>query len=457
MKRTITLLIASFLAISSFSQQSLCKRDTIHLYHTNYRGKLSWLVSDNGTDWSRLPGSQKDTLMIIATNPAYYRTEVIEGICRPYYSDVIHLIVNELPPVMLQLTDSVCLNETAFVLNGGSPSGGSYYGDGVLDGKFIPALAGIGRHTVFYRYSDPQTRCTDSTFALITVSPVANHALAGNDLTLIPADSVMLDGNIPENSTGTWTLITGSFGHFSDIHAPKAWFIKESTNLNFTLRWSISGKCGNSSDDINISFFPLSKNPCPNAPTVTDADGNVYPTIQIGDQCWMAKNLNVGRFVPSTVSSVEHSNLYNNGVIEKYCLHNSIDSCNLYGGLYDWDEAMGYSDIEGARGICPEGWHIPTYGDWNILDARYAWGQAGLQIKVGGNSGFEGYYAGDRHSQGEFYSNGSSGFFWVSGSFVFELYNDGYLREIAACNGLISTNHFNKKTGLSVRCIKNNF
>jgi uncharacterized protein (TIGR02145 family) len=454
MNRTIILLFISMLSLPAISQRLACKQDTIHFYQADYRGKLTWQKSDNGIDWSPLSGVEKDTLMVIATEPAFYRTEIIDGLCKPYYSDPVQLIVNEMPSIKLQLIDSVCMNESPFVLDGGSPSGGSYWGNGVVDGKFIPALAGAGDHRIYYRYGDPESGCADTTYTLITVSSVANSANAGSDLTFVAADSVMLDANIPENGTGTWSIVSGTVGRFSDVHSSKSWFIKESGDLDFKLKWSITGTCNNSSDEVSINFFPLSKNPCPGAPTVTDADGNVYPTVQIGDQCWMAKNLNVGRYVPSTISLSDHSNLQNNGIIEKYCLHNNLDSCKLYGGLYDWDEAMGYTDVEGARGICPEGWHIPTYSDWNILDRLYVWGDAGRQVKVGGGSGFEGHLAGDRHSRGEFYSNGSSGFFWVSSTFASEDYVDGYIREIASCNELISTNHFNKKTGLSIRCIK---
>ncbi|MFA5814965.1 MAG: FISUMP domain-containing protein [Bacteroidales bacterium] len=456
MKRTIILLTASFITISAFSQQFACKQDTVHFYQTNYRGKLSWQKSENGTDWSQLPGSQSDTLMVVATSPAYYRTEVIEGLCKPYYSDIIHLIVNQLPTITLTLKDSVCLNETPFVLDGGVPSGGSYWGNGVIDGKFSPAFAGAGEHKVYYRYSDSQTGCADTAYAFITVSPVTNHAQAGNDLTFVPADSVLLDANIPENGIGTWTVINGSNGHFSDIHSPKAWFLKDSNNLDFTLRWSISGNCGNSSDDVAITFFPLSKNPCPNAPTVTDADGNVYPTIQIGDQCWMGKNLNVGRFVTSTVSNTVHSDLTNNNIIERYCFDNKVENCKLYGGLYDWNEAMNYSEVENTQGICPEGWHIPGNGDWANLNDFFKTFTAGELLKVGGSSGFEGYFAGDRHAMGEFYSMDASGFWWQSASYIYDNIDEGYLREIEACNGNLTRTHFPKKTGLSVRCIKNN-
>lgn len=456
MNRIIILLTSFLLSESAFSQQLVCIQDTVHFYQANYRGQLSWQRSDNGSDWSTIMGSQRDTIMVVATNTAYYRTEITEGLCMPVYSDIVHLIVNELPVVSLELRDSVCLNEQAFVLSGGIPADGLYWGNGVIDSKFWPSAAGPGLHEVYYQYRDSQTHCADTASAWIVVSDNPNQANAGSDLPFIAANSVTLDGNIPENGIGTWTIINGSSGHFSDIHSAQAIFVKDSSNLEFTLRWTISGKCGNSSDDVDLSFFKLSKNPCPNAPTVTDADGNIYPTVQIGNQCWMAENLNVGKFVHSTKDIIDHSNLSNNGIIEKYCLYNKTDSCKLYGGLYDWNEAMGYTDDEGARGICPEGWHIPTVTDWNILDAQFKWNTAALQIRIGGESGFEAYFAGDRNASGDFYSNGSSGFFWVSGSYIYEGINEGYVREIDLCKSLIVKKNFTKKAGFSVRCIKNN-
>lgn len=456
MKRTLLLIPAILLTISAFSQRMVCNQDTVHFYQTQYRGNLIWQQSLNGADWSTIPGTQGDTLMVVATGSAYYRTEVTEGQCKPYYSDAVHLAVNETPIVRLAIRDSVCGTEPAFILDGGAPEGGSYSGDGVVDGKFIPAFAGNGEHKIYYSYRDSATGCADSTFAFISVVPVPNSAQAGDDIPFVPADSVLLEANSPENGIGTWSILSGTVGHFSDPHDPNAVFYRDSGNLNFTLRWSISGNCRSSSDDLKIVFFPLSRNPCPGAPTVTDADGNIYPTVQIGEQCWMAKNMNVGIYRSSSVSVVEHSNLFDNGLIEKYCLNNNPDSCKLYGGLYDWDEAMGYSKMEGSQGICPEGWHVPSYRDWNTLDELYTWGEAGKQIKIGGNSGFDGYYGGDRHPMGEFYSNGTSGFFWVSTEYISEGINDAYIREIASCNEVISTEHFSKKTGLSVRCIKNN-
>jgi len=82
-------------------------------------------------------------------------------------------------------------------------------------------------------------------------------------------------------------------------------------------------------------------------------DGQNYESVKIGNQCWMAENLN-----------------YNTGV--NWCYYNSSSYCDVYGRLYDWNTIMqgesGSSSVpSGVQGICPEGWHIPSYGEWCIL------------------------------------------------------------------------------------------
>jgi len=97
---------------------------------------------------------------------------------------------------------------------------------------------------------------------------------------------------------------------------------------------------------------------------IDERDGQQYPTIAIGTQCWMAKNLNNGVF---TNTIYNHTN---NGIIQKYCHSNNTANCDVYGGLYQWNEMMNYETTPGSVGICPPsgGWHIPTDAEWCIME-----------------------------------------------------------------------------------------
>ena len=82
--------------------------------------------------------------------------------------------------------------------------------------------------------------------------------------------------------------------------------------------------------------------------TVTDIDGNVYHTVTIGTQVWMAENLKVTR--------------YRNGDLIKNPLDEDEGHVAKYGRLYLWYE------VTDSRNICPEGWHIPTFAEWTTLE-----------------------------------------------------------------------------------------
>ncbi len=97
-------------------------------------------------------------------------------------------------------------------------------------------------------------------------------------------------------------------------------------------------------------------------PFVDTRDGQEYNTVQIGTQCWMAENLNIGTRI--NISNDQT----NNGTIEKYCYDNTENNCDIYGGLYQWQEMMHYSTTPGTQGICPSGWHLPTDEEWCTLE-----------------------------------------------------------------------------------------
>ena len=191
-------------------------------------------------------------------------------------------------------------------------------------------------------------------------------------------------------------------------------------------------------------------------------DGKKYKTVLIGTQCWMAENLNIGTVIPPS------ANAANNGIIEKYC-HGGINSdatsgdCINKGGLYQWDEMMQYTIIEGTQGVCPAGWHIPTDAEWcileNFVDATTDPGcsltgwrgtDGGTKLKTGGSSGFEALLAGSQAPDGLFYDSGAYTDFWSSG----ESGSNAWTRDLYPTEARVGRNPDVKLGGFSVRCLK---
>jgi uncharacterized protein (TIGR02145 family) len=94
--------------------------------------------------------------------------------------------------------------------------------------------------------------------------------------------------------------------------------------------------------------------------TFTDPrDNKAYPTVQIGTQCWMSSNLDFGFTIDDLTPQAD------NCLAERY-LHTSTFGVQ-YSIFYQWDELMQYTTTEGAKGLCPPGWHIPTSAEWDVL------------------------------------------------------------------------------------------
>jgi uncharacterized protein (TIGR02145 family) len=194
---------------------------------------------------------------------------------------------------------------------------------------------------------------------------------------------------------------------------------------------------------------------CPGMPTVL-YEGKTYHTVQIGNQCWLKENLDIGTMINS---STEADSMRNNGIIEKYCYDNDTANCTTYGGLYQWNEAMQYVTTQGAKGICPTGWHIPTLAEFHTLKATV--NNNGNNLKAIGQgtgggagtntSGFSALLAGMRHNYGSFFNLGANAYFWSSTGYGAKI--AGYL--YLYYNGSsISLGSGIKDYGFSVRCVK---
>lgn len=228
----------------------------------------------------------------------------------------------------------------------------------------------------------------------------------------------------------------------------------------------------------------------PEPDTVTDIDGNVYPTIRIGKQNWMAKNLMTTRFADGSDIPTGLSNDQWNGGPGAYAIYDYqlVDGINsqqemqqIYGNLYNWFAA---SD---ERGICPVGWRVPAISDWDILKDSLIYYNDFINLDNIGNSlkscrqvnsplgeecvteqhprwdahhnqygfdsfGFNAVPSGFRGWAGPYSSIGVYGVFWsaTSGSTT-----SAWTFRVLYSGGYVENSNQTKKTGYSVRCIQN--
>jgi uncharacterized protein (TIGR02145 family) len=186
-----------------------------------------------------------------------------------------------------------------------------------------------------------------------------------------------------------------------------------------------------------------------------DQDGNTFKTVKIGNQIWMAENLNVehyrnGDLIPQVKDKEEWTKLKTGA----WCYYdNDPENGKKYGKLYNW-----YA-VNDPRGLAPEGWHISTKENFESLilevskdaNALKAIGQ-GTGVGAGTNtSGFSALLAGNRYYDGSFYGLGVSPIFWSSTENNAAIAYFMYLS--------INDNNFNlyfisKELGFSVRCVK---
>ena len=221
--------------------------------------------------------------------------------------------------------------------------------------------------------------------------------------------------------------------------------------------------------------------------TVTDIDGNIYNTVVIGQQEWMAENLKTTRYndgvdisYPGNNNSAWESNT--NGAYAWY--DNDIANKDIYGALYNFyavDQAS-----NGGRNICPEGWRVPEVSDWleltDYLISNYShitqnnvanflkscrqvgspqgddcntgthprWDSDGTHYGTD-EFGFGALPGGRRYIYGNYQMKGQYGHWWTqsaSGDFM------GYFRAMISYDGGVFPSQFFKGTGMAVRCIK---
>ena len=186
-----------------------------------------------------------------------------------------------------------------------------------------------------------------------------------------------------------------------------------------------------------------------------DRDGQTYKTVKIGDQVWMAENLNFK-------------------VDSSFCFKHSESLCDKYGRFYRWAAAVdkpesecGYGNTcsltsEIIQGVCPSGWHLPNNTEWETLFATVGGGDTGGKAlksttdwiwSTGTDEfGFSALPAGDRYADGTFFDNeGADAFFWSASE------RNGYSAYTMCLNfefDFVGLASYAKSYGYSVRCLK---
>ena len=208
-----------------------------------------------------------------------------------------------------------------------------------------------------------------------------------------------------------------------------------------------------------VRFGIKQTNPCGNIKTVFYG-GQTYHTVEIGNQCWLQENLNIGSVILGKLDQA------NNGITEKYAYDDNAGYCTIYGGLYQWNEAMAYSTAGRTQGICPDGWHIPDKTEWETLVNELGGSnKAGGKMKETGlthwkspnegatnSSGFTALPGGTRWEvNGTYMWLGESAVFWSSTQY------DGtnaWWTDLSSLWGYSLITWMDKLQGASVRCIK---
>ena len=320
-------------------------------------------------------------------------------------------------------------------------------------GNYTISNVPVGTYTVTAAKTDYNTNSQSNVTVTANQTTTVNITLNNQVGTI--------SGKVTDSSTGigisgatittnpaTQTITTDTSGNYTISNVPVGIYTVTAAKTDYnTNSQSNVAVTANQTTTVNLTLTLMGTS-CPS--TVTYG-GKIYNTVQISSQCWFKENLNAGIKINSNSGS---DNQINNGIIEKYCYNNDEANCTTYGGLYQWNEAMGYSTVEGSQGICPDGWHIPTYAELQTLSN--AVGGSGNALKAVGQgsgsgtgtntSGFSALLAGSRYSSnGNFYSLGYYTYFWSSTEYSS---SNAYYLSLHYYTGDVYFNNYIRITGL---------
>ncbi|MCK5684635.1 hypothetical protein KAJ27_10955 [bacterium] len=192
--------------------------------------------------------------------------------------------------------------------------------------------------------------------------------------------------------------------------------------------------------------------------TVTDIDGNIYKTVEIGDQWWMAENLKTTKYRDGiAISNATDNSIWAGLSSGAYCYYdNDSGNAEIYGAMYNW-----YA-VNDSRNIAPEGWHVPTNEEWQeLLDSLGGYLVAGKKLKSTSawiydrngidTVGFCAFPGGYRSYTGNSSYMSAGAYFWTASEYSSDY---GWIYKLSYDRNSINSDVYLKTLGYSVRCIQ---
>ncbi|UCH14470.1 MAG: PKD domain-containing protein [Bacteroidales bacterium] len=227
-----------------------------------------------------------------------------------------------------------------------------------------------GVYTVILTVSNSYGSNTETKSDYITVStsgaaPAANFSA---DKTSITVGEIVYFTDQSTNGPTSWSWIFGDGGTSSSQNPAHQYNTEGVYSVTLTAENSYG-----SDDETKNNYITVEGEP---QETVTDYDGNVYNTIQIGGQLWMAENLATTHY-SNGAALVDGSGagVYTRYNTTKYYFapENNESNVPTYGRLYTWAAIMNgakssNSNPSGVQGVCPSGWHVPSDSEWKELE-----------------------------------------------------------------------------------------
>ena len=239
-------------------------------------------------------------------------------------------------------------------------------------------------------------------------------------------DERAFDASGSTDADGTIVAFTFTFGDGGSTSGTQAGVTHAYAQVGvFEVAVEVTDDAGGKANaDCSVTIAPASEIPA----TVTDRDGNVYDTVQIGTQVWLKQNLRTttyrnGVAIPNLKTNDEWT-VPPDWEAGAYCDYNNTPANSvIYGRLYNWEAVVH------TFGLCPKGWHVPTDAEWNTLETylddtvnpaalnEWVGEDVGSQLKEAGTEHWGGINTGATNSSG-FTALPGGARNWLTGAFL---------------------------------------